>query len=104
MNNFRKRYGPWALVTGASSGIGEEFARQLAANYAATKAHVLSLAEALAHEMKPHDVDVLALSPGFTATEMTRDLDASALPMKPIRVEPVVIQALAHLDKTGRRR
>ncbi len=28
----KKRFGPWALVIGASSGIGEEFARQIAAS------------------------------------------------------------------------
>lgn len=27
---FRERYGPWAVVTGASSGIGRELALQLA--------------------------------------------------------------------------
>lgn len=31
MRNLKDKYGPWALVTGASSGIGEEFVNQLAA-------------------------------------------------------------------------
>lgn len=29
-NDFQRRYGPWAVVTGASSGIGRELARQCA--------------------------------------------------------------------------
>lgn len=31
MKNFKNKYGPWVLITGASSGIGEAFASLLAA-------------------------------------------------------------------------
>ena len=31
MNHLKEKYGNWAFITGASSGIGEEFAKQLAA-------------------------------------------------------------------------
>ena len=31
MNKFTSKYGEWALITGASKGIGLEFSRQLAA-------------------------------------------------------------------------
>ncbi len=30
MSSFKEKYGPWALVTGASSGLGSSFAKQLA--------------------------------------------------------------------------
>jgi uncharacterized protein len=32
MKNLKQRYGPWALITGASSGIGGEFANQMASH------------------------------------------------------------------------
>jgi len=45
------------------------------ANYAATKAHQVNLAEALYYELRPYGVDVLGLSPGLTRTPMVSRLE-----------------------------
>ena len=52
------------------------------ATYAATKAFVTSMSEALHTELSPHGVHVCALCPGFTRTEFQSraDYDASAIP------------------------
>lgn len=52
------------------------------AAYAASKAYVLSLGEALHEELKPHGVTVTVLSPGATATEFFDVSGQESTPMK----------------------
>src|SRR5882672_4312921 len=80
-----KRFGPCALITGASSGIGREFARQIAASHinVVLVARRQALLDALGTELArdfgvKHLVIVADLSDeGFIAglAEATRDLD-----------------------------
>jgi uncharacterized protein len=85
-DDFSHRYGPWALVTGASSGIGEQFAHALAArglNLIVT-ARRAALLEALAADIRRRHsvgVDVLALDlsrqdflPALTAACADKDI------------------------------
>src|SRR3984893_5009183 len=80
-----KRFGPWALITGASSGIGREFARQIAASHinVVLVARRQALLEALGTELSrdfgvKHRVVVADLSnEGFMTglAEASGDLD-----------------------------
>ncbi len=80
-SEFLKAYGPWAVVTGASGGIGREFAHALAARglnvvlVARTQATLESLAEAIRGE---HDVEAVAVAADLSrAGDVHRVCDAA---------------------------
>lgn len=78
-------FGPWAIITGASSGIGEEFARQLAASglHLVLVARRLWALEVLGSELartfgiqyRTVGLDLTADDILATLSEATRDLD-----------------------------
>ena len=66
-----------------------------ASNYAATKAYVQSLAEALKFELKPHNVDVLAAAPGPVTTGFAKRSNMVMNgAMKPAQVAIPILRAL----------
>jgi short-subunit dehydrogenase len=79
------------------SSVSGYIATPSEANYAASKAYELFLAESLWYELKKDGVDVLALCPGVTVTEF-HDL-AGIKPVAPMQVNPVVALALKKLGK-----
>src|SRR5882724_7347579 len=120
----KERFGPWALVTGASSGIGKEFARQIAASginvvlVARRDALLAELGRAISQEF---DVQYRALAidvsqDGFIAglADAMQDIDiglvvsnaGTANPGEFLKLDRHLLQAtlrlntMAHLDVT----
>src|SRR5260370_1011202 len=118
------QFGPWALVTGASSGIGKEFARQIAASginvvlVARRDALLAELGRAISQEF---DVQYRALAidlsqEGFIAglADATHDIDIGLVvsnagtpnPGEFLKLDQQLLQAtfrlntIAHLDIT----
>jgi short-subunit dehydrogenase len=86
---LRDRYGPWVLVTGASSGIGQEFAQKLGAGgfnvamVARRRAALESLARDLtsAHAVECRVIEMDLAEPGAAArlAEAVADLEVGLL-------------------------
>ena len=70
------------------------------ANYAATKAYILALGQALREEMRPYKVDVTVLAPGLTRTAMVdhmQGVDMGKMPVKEMTPEKVAKTGLRAL-------
>ena len=119
---FQTKYGPWALVTGSSSGIGEEFAWQLAAKglnlvLAARRKKVL---DELAGKLETqHGVSVRAVEADLadarsilTIDQATQDIDIGLLvsnagtgsPGAFLKQDPDLEARLIHLNVTAHMR
>jgi short-subunit dehydrogenase len=75
-----KKYGGWALVTGASAGLGWHFARFIAAegmNVAVTARRKERLEELTAGIEKDHKVETLAIGQDLSRPESTANIDAA---------------------------
>jgi hypothetical protein len=75
---------------------------QLVAPYAATKAFTWNLAEAIHHELKPHNIDVMACIAGATSTPAYNKTNPSYGKLKPLVMKPDDV-AEAALPKLGRK-
>ncbi|HEX9050399.1 MAG TPA: SDR family NAD(P)-dependent oxidoreductase [Anaeromyxobacter sp.] len=89
MTPFRERYGPWALVAGASAGLGEAFARRLAARglnlvlvarrAAALEVLAADLRRAHGVEARPAPIDLADPGAGAAAIRAAAGLEVGLL-------------------------
>ena len=98
VKRFKQRGKGGILFT--SSGFGYQGV-PFFANYSASKAYLITLAEALNVELKPYNIDVTVISPGYTNTTIHEGVpvDYSKLPLPQQQPEMVARIGLKALGK-----
>lgn len=94
----KNRAGGLILMSSLAGLLG----MQLVAPYAATKAFSWNLAEAIHHELKPHNIDVMACIAGATATPAYLKTRPSYGRLKPQVMKPDAVAESA-LEKLGKK-
>ena len=97
---FLPQLGPGSFIMNLASTASFQPV-PLLATYAASKAFVLSLSEALADELSPRGVHVLALCPGVTESGFQKEADVALPPGSP-SAEQVAAWALRALERKQR--
>ncbi|PCJ33801.1 MAG: short-chain dehydrogenase [Moraxellaceae bacterium] len=99
IRRFKQRGKGGILFTSSAFGyLGVPFF----ANYAASKAYLITFAEALNVELKPYDIDVTVISPGYTNTPIhdSVPVDYSKLPI--LQQQPELVAQIG-LNAMGRK-
>ena len=79
MNDFADKYGPWALVAGATEGIGEAYSKQLAAiglNVLMVARQPKPLEELAAELGATYGIETRTISLDLAATDVVSQLDS----------------------------
>jgi len=99
VKRFKQRGKGGLLFT--SSGFGYQGV-PFFANYSASKAYLITLAEALNVELKPLDIDVTVISPGYTNTPMAYGTPIDFSKLKLPQQQPELV-AYIGLNALGRK-
>ena len=90
---FLPRLGSGSFIVNVASAAAFQPV-PLFATYAASKAFVLSLSEALSEELAPRGIQVLALCPGVTDTGFQKEADVQVSGAQPEEVAAFALRAL----------